>query len=108
MKVVVKLMTSVWLFLLGFKGVWRVLDRPYTSAAEPSFLLTVLFEDGSTGVWECCMIGFKSEGNGLGKSAAFEGFSGAYRGRLRSSCQNPEKTYFFLTFYFLYIKLLII
>jgi hypothetical protein len=40
-------------FLSGFKRVWRVLDRPYTWAADPSFLLTVLFEDGSTAVWEC-------------------------------------------------------
>jgi hypothetical protein len=31
----------------------------------------------SVGVWECCMIGFKPEGNGLGKSADFEGFSEA-------------------------------
>jgi hypothetical protein len=53
MKVIVKLMTSVWLFLSGFKRVWRVLDRPYIWAAETSFLLTVLFEDGSTAVWEC-------------------------------------------------------
>jgi hypothetical protein len=31
----------------------------------------------SVGMWECCMIRFKPEGNGLGKSADYVGFSGA-------------------------------
>lgn len=41
----------------------------------------------SVGVRECCMIGFKPEGNGLGESADFEGFSGAF---IMSHCRRRQ------------------